>query len=112
MCTTLQRPEATLGKWKGADDPSSYTNQAIKAGNRYFDLGDEWGHITERYGLSDNDMFNLLNRPFLDEIIREGKPIRFTHDPENSAGYLRQELEYVEGHGYMYDRNSMTARKH
>lgn len=79
-------PVVTLGKWEGPESERSYTNKAIKEGNEYFDLGNDWSAIRARHELSEEDMFILFNRPFLDDIIQEGKTIRFTHSPEGDRG--------------------------
>ena len=101
--------EATLGKWEGPASENSYTNRAIDAGNQYFDLGDDWMRIAGSHGLKDDNMFDLFNRPFLDDLIRDGKPVRFTHDPEADTRTLRDEFDYLMDHKYDYDRKSMTA---
>ncbi|MGH1550604.1 hypothetical protein ACRAWB_16065 [Leifsonia poae] len=102
--------EVTLGKWEGPDNPNSYTNRAAAAGERYFDLGADWDKIKQRHGLTDGDMFDLFNRPFLDDAIKDSKLVRFTHDPQGDRGALGKELEYLEDHGYIYDPKTKTAR--
>jgi hypothetical protein len=104
-------PVVTLGKWEGPESERSYTNKAIKEGNEYFDLGNDWSAIRARHELSEEDMFILFNRPFLDDIIQEGKTIRFTHSPEGDRGALGSELKYLEDHGYVYDPATLTARR-
>ncbi|MFF1573227.1 hypothetical protein ACFVWR_10800 [Leifsonia sp. NPDC058292] len=54
-------------------------------------------------------MFDLFNRPFLDEAVARGQTIHFTHDPESWGGAPWKELEYLESEGYMYDPETMTA---
>ncbi|WP_431247689.1 T7SS effector LXG polymorphic toxin [Leifsonia xyli] len=103
--------EVTLGKWKGPDNPETYFNQAIKSGNEYFNLGNAWDDVRAAHGLSERDMFDLFNRPFLDDVIREGKTVRFTHDPRTKPGALRDELDYLKNNGYVFDPATMTARK-
>ncbi|MGN6714061.1 hypothetical protein [Anaerocolumna jejuensis] len=82
----------TLGKYRpsikadGTEDwkiagPDSYT---VKAGdNKYFSLGDDWGKITDIYGLDSKgkDMFKYFNIPALDDAVLAGNEIRFSHDP-------------------------------
>ncbi|WP_434318756.1 hypothetical protein [Leifsonia sp. P73] len=104
-------PEVTLGKWEGSGSKNSYTNQAIKSGNQYFDLGENWPTIRAQNGLSEEDMFNLFNRPFLDDIIRDGKAVNFTHDPVGDLGALGDELNYLKKNGYVFDPEAMIARK-
>lgn len=103
--------QVTLGKWEGPDSPNSYTNKAIEADSHYFDLGSEWTRIRTECGLRDEDMFDLFNRPFLDDIIQQAKSIRFTHNPLGDEGALGDELEYLLERGYSYDEATMTARK-
>ena len=48
------------------------------------------------YNLTNDDMFDLFNIPALDDAIKAGKEIRFSHNPEaykNSA--LGKEWEYI-----------------
>lgn len=104
-------PEVTLGKWEGPTNANSYTNQAIKTGNQYFDLGNEWSAIRTRFGLSEQEMFDLFNRPFLDDIIQEGKTIRFSHDPVGDLGALGDELNYLKKNGYVFFPEVMSARR-
>lgn len=101
----------TLGKWEGVDNLNSYTSKASDAGNGYFDLGAEWGIIQKSHGLTDKEMFDLFNRPFLDTAIADGKVIQFTHNPVGDPGALGKELDYIKARGYVYDPRTMTARK-
>ncbi|GAA5105625.1 hypothetical protein GCM10023211_04580 [Orbus sasakiae] len=54
-------------------------------------------------------MFKLFNLPALDEAIKNGKTIKFTHDPVNATGALRNELKYLENNGYMFFPDTMSA---
>ena len=82
--------------------PGSYIKKAD--GSSYFDVGDLWNKIKEKYNLNDKQMFDALNKPALDDAAAQGKTIRFSHDPtldkyKNSA--LRWEWDYLqEQHGY------------
>ncbi len=68
----------TLGRYDGGG-PTSYIN---KAGNTtYFSLGDDWNTIQDTYNLSNSDLFDLFNKPALDDAVSAGKTIRFSHDP-------------------------------
>ncbi|MFF8186669.1 hypothetical protein ACF044_05355 [Microbacterium sp. NPDC016588] len=97
------------------DDPASYIDVAKREGATYFDMGLEWGQAEARYGLSPrDDMFNFFNRPVLDEAIRSGKTIRFSHDPRAEASegkFLEMEALYLEAHGFtiMEDANGWIA---
>ena len=80
----------TLGKYKPTVKPDgtldwtipgkdSYT---VMAGDTtYFSLGNDWDIIKNKYDITDKDMFELFNVPALDDAIKAGKEIRFSHDP-------------------------------
>lgn len=82
----------TLGRFDGGGENSYIT----KAGNTtYFSLGDDWGMLQDTYDLSDTDLFDLFNKPALDDAVSAGKTIRFSHDPRNFTGTsLYNEWEY------------------
>ena len=89
----------TLGSFeKGA---GSYT---VRAGNTtYFDLGDNWGRIENKYNLTNNDMFEIFNKPALEEAVAAGKTIRFSHNPSivEPDRALAKEWNYLQTHfGY------------
>ena len=91
----------TLGRYDGGG-PSSYIN---KAGNTtYFSLGDDWNTIQDTYNLSDTDLFDLFNKPALDDAVSAGKTIRFSHDPTDinfKGKSLWNEWEYLKNkYGY------------
>ncbi|AZQ12301.1 hypothetical protein [Shewanella khirikhana] len=100
-----------LGKYRptitnGVEDwsvpgPDSYVAIARTENATYFDLGSEWGSVTSKYGLSDDDMFRAFNIPVLDDAVNAGKQIKFSHDPRTNGGFLLQEWEYLQNtHGY------------
>lgn len=100
-----------LGKYKptvsnGVEDwsiPGSDSYVAIARIEKatYFDLGSEWGSITSKYKLSDNEMFDAFNIPVLDNAVSAGKQIKFTHDPRVGGGFLKKEWEYLQNtHGF------------
>ncbi|KTR93222.1 hypothetical protein NS220_13240 [Microbacterium testaceum] len=97
------------------DDPASYIDVAKREGATYFDMGPEWGQAEAKYGLSPrDDMFDFFNRPVLDEAIRSGKTIRFSHDPfakVSEGKFLEMEARYLEAHGFtiMEDANGWIA---
>ena len=102
--------ESMLGKYiDGGED--SYITRADKGGHRYFSLGNDWESIERTYGLDDLQMFDLFNKPFLDEAIQRGQTIHFTHDPDTFGGALKQELDYLThmDNGYRYDPDAMIA---
>lgn len=90
----------TLGRFDGGGEISYIT----KAGNTtYFSLGDDWGMLQDTYDLSDTDLFDLFNKPALDDAVSAGKTIRFSHDPRNFTGTsLYNEWEYLKNkYGYI-----------
>ncbi len=73
---------AVLGKFDGPNDPASYQNVARTEGHAHFSLEDShWSGVRDAYNLTDSDMFDLFNKPFLDEIGSRNMNIKFTHDP-------------------------------
>ncbi len=92
-------PTVTNGveDWRtpGAD---SYITMAEKEGASYFSLGSEWGTIQNKYDLSDQEMFDLFNVPVLDDAYRNGKLVKFSHDPREYDGFIRQEWNYIKKH--------------
>ncbi|WP_051973761.1 hypothetical protein, partial [Cryobacterium sp. MLB-32] len=100
--------EVMLGKW---DDgaPTNYVSKAEEGGYEYFSLGDQWGPIMKAQDLDMADMFASYNAPFLDDAIAQGKTFHFSHDPIGDTKSLHKEFEYMQGRGYRYDPDSMTA---
>ena len=94
--SSVKNPEADaimLGKYTSG--PDSYIAVAGDSAS-YFDLGKDWNVIQEQYDLTDAEMFEYFNQPFLDDALNEGKTICFSHDPTEYAGtYLAQEWEYI-----------------
>lgn len=103
--------DVLLGKWEGPDSPSSYTNVAQEQGFGYFDLGADWDAIRTRYGLDNGDMFDLFNKPFLDEVASSGREVHFSHNPVGDPASLGKELDYLRERGYVLDTSTMTAIK-
>src|SRR5690625_2697945 len=99
----------TLGKYtpsieNGAQNwnkagPDSYIAKAGKD-STYFDMGKDWDVVKKKYNLTDDDMFELLNVPVLDEAIIAKKTIYFSHNPNGDKGFLGQEFEYLLKNGY------------
>ena len=96
--------ENGVENWSKAG-PDSYI---AKAGtdSMYFDLGNDWSKIQKRYNLTDDEMFEFFNVPALDDAVKSGKEIRFSHDPrldDYKDSYLKMEWDYLqEKHGYSY----------
>jgi len=92
-----------LGKFQGGA-PGNYIE---RAGDdyTYFSLGADWDAVKAAHGLTDQDMFNLFNKRFLQEGIDKGETFRFSHDPVKDKYTLHQEYEYLNDHGYRYDRS-------
>ena len=97
-----------LGKYDGGG-ATSYIKKAGKD-YTYFDLGDEWEVIKQRYGFSDGDMFQLFNEAFLEDGINEGKVFHFSHNPVGDMDSLGQEFRYLLANGYKWDPITMTMK--
>ena len=103
---SIHNPNAgsmTLGKYfDGTIESGSYIARAELTGDTYFSLGTQWNDITQAYGLSDKEMFNLFNTRALDDAVRQGKSIRFSQNPLEWKGTaLGDEWLYLQSkHGY------------
>ena len=113
---SIKNPESdtmTLGKYEptirpdgkldwDTPGPGSYIKKAD--GSSYFDVGNLWNKIKEKFNLDDNQMFEAFNKPALDDAVAQGKTIRFSHDPRlelSSETALAKEWKYLqEYHGY------------
>jgi hypothetical protein len=94
----------TLGKYTEGED--SYIKRAGK-NSSYFDLGEQWGKIKSKYGLTNEEMFNYFNRPVLDDAIAGKKMIKFSHDPRGAKGFLGSEWNYIKNALKLTDDNLM-----
>ena len=103
---SIHNPNAdsmTLGKYfDGTIESGSYIARAELTGDTYFSLGTQWNDITQAYGLSDKEMFNLFNTRALDDAVMQGKTIRFSQNPLDWSGTaLGDEWSYLQhNHGY------------
>lgn len=92
----VQADSILLGKFRPAVEngvvdwtipgPDSYN---VLAGNEYmyFDMGSEnWTMMTDNYDLSDDEMFEYFNKPFVENAIKEGKEIVMSHNPLDFPG--------------------------
>lgn len=100
-------PRVMLGKFLGGG-PESYITKA-GGDHAYFSLGADWDAIRDAQGLTNQQMFDLYNKRFLQEGIDAGKTFDFSSPPNNDPGYLGQELKYLQAHGYRYSSSSMQA---
>jgi hypothetical protein len=85
------------------EDERSYT---IRAGNTsFFDMGDGWKQTMKRYDLSKGEMFELFNKPAIDDAFEAGMQFRFTHDPRKVPAHtsLFQEWKYIQS---LYESNA------
>ena len=82
-----------LGKYLDGG-PESYIAKAGKT-KAYFDMGAHYEEFQKTFGFSDGDMFDLFNKQFLDDGIRENKTFYFVHDPMEYGGALREEYNYL-----------------
>ncbi len=65
----------------------------------YFDLGGDWTTIQNKFGLTDDEMLEFFNVPALDDAVKSGKEIKFSHKPdlpEYQTSYLAQEWKYLQ----------------
>ncbi|HLR78443.1 MAG TPA: hypothetical protein VK062_05260, partial [Burkholderiaceae bacterium] len=62
----------------------------------------------EKYKLTDDQMFQLFNKPALDRAVSEGKVIKFTHNPEDFPdSSLDREWDYLkDNYGYKHIKHS------
>ncbi|MEK4509229.1 hypothetical protein [Paenibacillus sp. FSL K6-2524] len=91
----------TLGKWN--DEGISYLTSAKDNGSMFFDLGDDWGVTKIKFGINDADMFEVFNKPALDDAISGGKIICFSHNPELVKYFgssLEAEWKYLQNRGF------------
>ena len=58
---------------------------------------DDWHDIQVTYKLSNDDMYDAFNRPFLEDAVANGKPVHFIHDPEDflDAKSLQEEWKFM-----------------
>lgn len=104
----VETDSITLGKYTptiengvenwGKAGPDSYIGIAGKE-STYFDLGSEWESIQSKYNLTPDEMFEYFNVPVLDEAIKSGKQIRFSHNPDlliYKESYLFKEWRYLQ----------------
>ncbi|MCY1715527.1 hypothetical protein OVA26_01045 [Microbacterium sp. SL62] len=101
-------PTAMLGKWDRDHPELRYTTKAEEGGHAYFSI-DAWEDIQKAQGLDNNGMFEAYNVPFLEDQAAAHKDFYFSHEPIRDGTSLAKEIEWLESHGYEYDRNSMTA---
>ena len=90
-----------LGRWVA--DGSSYIDVARRIDATYFDMGVEgWDDVKARYDLADPDMFELFNKPALDDAVARQKTIRFSHYPDRKrpTALLSEWLYLKRHHGY------------
>ncbi|WP_239256415.1 hypothetical protein [Listeria ilorinensis] len=89
----------------GQASTDSYIGKA-GSNSMYFDLGGSRDNIQTGYKLTGDEMFRYLNVPALDDAVKSGKQIRFSHNPELPAyrnSYLADEWNYLkEKYGYKY----------
>lgn len=91
----------TLGKFFKGDDgrprTDSYVAIADKYHDTYFSLGEKWNQIEKKYQLADDDMFEIFDKPAVDDAVNSGKTIRFTQDPRKYRNCaLQKEWIYLQ----------------
>ena len=95
-----------LGRW--AAEETTHIDVTKRDGACYFDLGERWDVAEKASGIhSRESMFDLFNRPALDDAIRSDKEIRFSHDPfeDVSGRHWEMERQYLESFGYWIKRD-------
>ena len=103
--------EAILGKYY-VPGTSSYVDVAEgrQPPATYFSLGDQWDNIRDSNNMTNDDMFESFNVPFLERMIAEGKPISFSHNPlDFPDSALADELAFLEAKGFRFDPTTMQA---
>jgi hypothetical protein len=110
----MDADRAGLGAYRH-DDPTSYEKLAEESGDFYFSMPsskttDMWDETKERFGLTDSQMFDLFNRPFLDEVIHKRLPVRFNENPNTATGTsFIKEWAYLQEKGYILDPKTNIA---
>jgi hypothetical protein len=62
----------------------------------YFDMGDGWSAIQEEYDLTDEEMFHYFNVTAINDAVKKGKEIKFSHNPlDYDVGFLVDEWNYL-----------------
>lgn len=106
----MDAKQATLGSFK-RNDASSYEQVARESGDAHFNLeGTGWSDAKAKYGVNDGQLYELLNRPFLEEVAGKKLPVRFTHDPTSRDVTPTLEMEYLflKDAGYVFDPSTKT----
>lgn len=107
----------TLGKYY-PNDAKSYEQVAEASGDAYFNMPSSstsnlWKETQAKYGLSDDEMYELYNRPFLQEIVDNRLPVRFTVNPNEKeyqdAISLQKELKFLTAAGYDLNETTLIA---
>jgi hypothetical protein len=84
----------TLGQY-GDGGANSYIARAGKD-STYFDMGNKWNAVKQKYNLSNKEMFDYFNKPALDDAINIGKALRFSHNPVDFPDtFLFEEWKYI-----------------
>ncbi|MFN7768587.1 MAG: polymorphic toxin-type HINT domain-containing protein, partial [Planctomycetaceae bacterium] len=90
-----------------AREGSSYQKVAAHYRATYFKV-DDWKTVTK--GLSQDEIWRI-NETFLDQQIRQGKKILFSHDPLKARpnSFFEREVEYLRELGYQFrQKNQWT----
>ena len=58
-----------------------------------------------KYGLTNQEMFEFFNKPVLQDAITYKKAIRFSHNPVNDDGFLGMEWEFIKSILNITDKN-------
>jgi hypothetical protein len=104
--SSIKNPDGNsmlLGRY--TNDESSYIQRAGTE-HMYFDMEKSWNSVEEIYDVNDIEMFDLFNRPALDDAISGKKNFIFSHDPRTSyKSFLYDEWEYIKEQLNLTDDN-------
>lgn len=87
-----------LGKYNA--EGKSYITAAGKYKSSYFDMGYEFNKVQKNYNLSNQEVFEYFNKPFLKEAADRGDILRFSHAPRVYGGFLGQEWSCLQSRGF------------
>jgi len=95
--SSIKNPDAdTMILGRFTNNENSYIAKAQKSGAMYFDMGDGWRDIKNKYSLTNKEMFDYFNVTAINDAVKKGKEIKFSHNPlEYADTFLEQEWDYL-----------------
>jgi hypothetical protein len=92
--------EVYLGRFTGANNPSSYQNIARANKGTYFNLPtDIYNEVKSQYG---EDAAWKINEAFINQQISQGKNFILTNDPDTATGTFAREVKLLANNGYSF----------